>query len=409
MRARPFATSAAITAAFLLTAVVLLAAVTGSAQGAGTPLAARLARSLAGPGLSSAHTSALAVDVRTGEVVFAHNPTLAVAPASNEKLCVAYAALVRLGPSYRFRTEVAGTGELVDGVWKGNLYLRGHGDPTLSRAGIESLAAQLVEWGIRRVRGAVLGDESWYDSARTAPGWRASFLGDESPPLSALTVDRARGWPALSSSLLGAVALEAALERRGIAVDRRPGRGVTPAAALPLAQELSPSLAEIVRTMNRESDNFVAELLLKELGAAAGTAGTTAAGARVVREALHEAAVPLGGIRIADGSGLSRLDRLSASTLVGLLLAAERDGAIRDAFVSSLAVAGVSGTLEDRLDRRPTYGRVVAKTGTTRVASSLSGFVRGRYVFAVLQNGAPVATWAARAAQDRFVTTLASS
>jgi PBP4 family serine-type D-alanyl-D-alanine carboxypeptidase len=178
---------------------------------------------------------------------------------------------------------------------------------------------------------------------------------------------------------------------------------------VPLAQHLSAELHELIRFMNRESDNFTAEMLLKQLGAMVGARGSTAGGARVVRETLAEAGVPLGGPVIADGSGLSRLDRLSAASLVALLRAAERDPDQRDAFLGSLAVAGVDGTLEDRLGRRPTYGRVIAKTGTTSLASSLSGFVRGRYAFAILHTGSPVSTWAARSAQDRFVTVLAQA
>jgi D-alanyl-D-alanine carboxypeptidase/D-alanyl-D-alanine-endopeptidase (penicillin-binding protein 4) len=77
--------------------------------------------------------------------------------------------------------------------------------------------------------------------------------------------------------------------------------------------------------------------------------------------------------------------------------------------VSSLPVAGVSGTLKNRLARRPTLRRVVAKTGTTSLACSLAGFVGDRYAFAILQNGSPVSYWSARAAQDRFVTVLARS
>jgi D-alanyl-D-alanine carboxypeptidase/D-alanyl-D-alanine-endopeptidase (penicillin-binding protein 4) len=112
-------------------------------------------------------------------------------------------------------------------------------------------------------------------------------------------------------------------------------------------------------------------------------------------------------VRIADGSGLSRFDRLTAEALVSLLRVGAADPAMRDAFVSSLAVAGVSGTLERRLDVRPTRGRVIAKTGTTLRASALAGFVGRRYVFAILQNGTPVPYWTARQAQDRFVTALA--
>jgi PBP4 family serine-type D-alanyl-D-alanine carboxypeptidase len=192
-------------------------------------------------------------------------------------------------------------------------------------------------------------------------------------------------------------------------VTRPPRSGKARGDLFPLARDLSEPLSEIVRFMNRESDNYTAELLLKQLGAAAGDGGTTAAGAVVVRDALARADIPLLGLRIADGSGLSRLDRLSATTLVALLRAAAEDLSIRDAFLSSLAVAGVSGTLERRLDRRPTYGRVIAKTGTTRISSSLAGFVRGRYAFAVLQSGRLVPTWEARAAQDRFVALLAGA
>jgi D-alanyl-D-alanine carboxypeptidase/D-alanyl-D-alanine-endopeptidase (penicillin-binding protein 4) len=372
-----------------------------------TRLAARLGRALVAPGLDLCRTSALAVDLRSGKAVFAHRASLALAPASNEKLVVTFAALVRLGPGYRFHTELAATGRLDGTTWRGDLYLRGFGDPTFAQPDLASLAAQVRAWGIRRVSGSVLGDESWFDRRRDASGWRASFLGEESPPLSALVVDRGHGWPALSTALLAARALSLALERHGISVAGRPGLGTTPADAFPLAQDLSKPLAAVVRTMNRESDNFAAELLLKTLGAELAGSGTTAAGARVARAALAEAGVSLAGVRLADGSGLSQLDRLSATCLVALLRTADSSASIRDAFLSSLAVAGVSGTLERRLDRRPAYGQVIGKTGTTRLASSLSGFVRGKYVFAVLQNGSPVPTWTARSAQDAFALELA--
>jgi D-alanyl-D-alanine carboxypeptidase/D-alanyl-D-alanine-endopeptidase (penicillin-binding protein 4) len=127
----------------------------------------------------------------------------------------------------------------------------------------------------------------------------------------------------------------------------------------------------------------------------------------VVTSALGEAGVPLDGVRLSDGSGLSRLDRLTAQALVAILLAGSADPEIRGAFVTSLAVAGISGTMKRRLTRRPTRGQVIAKTGTTSQASALAGFVRRRYVFAIVQNGSPVPYWSARAAQDRFVMILA--
>jgi D-alanyl-D-alanine carboxypeptidase/D-alanyl-D-alanine-endopeptidase (penicillin-binding protein 4) len=93
--------------------------------------------------------------------------------------------------------------------------------------------------------------------------------------------------------------------------------------------------------------------------------------------------------------------------LADILRAASLDKRFGKIFVGSLAVAGVSGTLERRLAMRPTRGRIHAKTGTTNRASALAGFVGKRYVFAIVQNGYPVPYWWARLAQDRFVTLLA--
>jgi serine-type D-Ala-D-Ala carboxypeptidase/endopeptidase (penicillin-binding protein 4) len=150
-------------------------------------------------------------------------------------------------------------------------------------------------------------------------------------------------------------------------------------------------------------------MVLKAIGAEAGSAGTTAAGVVVVLRDLAAAGVPLTGIRMLDGSGLSLDDRLTARALTALLVVSWNDPDLREPFWAALPVAGVNGTLEDRMQRAPARGAVRAKTGTTNRASALSGYVRDRYVFAVLQNGFPVSAWSARKAQDRFATALASA
>jgi PBP4 family serine-type D-alanyl-D-alanine carboxypeptidase len=159
--------------------------------------------------------------------------------------------------------------------------------------------------------------------------------------------------------------------------------------------------------MDLESDNFTAEMLLKELGAVESSTGTSAAGAAVVRRLLGDAGVPLAGVRLLDGSGLAYGDRLTANALVALLQVMWTDATLRPFLVAALPVAGVSGTLHDRMRAGPARGAVVAKTGTTSIASALSGFVRDRYAFAVLENGYPLPFWWARVAQDRFATALA--
>ncbi len=402
-----------LAAAALLGALVLAAAAAaqpGHVRLDGTLLSRRLARALAVPHVPAASSGAVAVDLETGKVVYALNPGRSFAPASNEKLPVTYAALVELGASYRFRTTVLGSGERAGATWEGSLYLHGGGDPTLTLRELRRLAAQLRNAGVRSVDGDVLADESFFDSRRTAPGWKPSFSMDESPPLSALAVDRGvyRGRKTPDPAGAAAASFVRILQERGIRVAGESAWGTAPAEAFPLAQVESAPLADVLRTMDRESDNFTAELVLKTLGAEVAGTGTTAAGARVVTSALAAAGIALAGVRIVDGSGLSRLDRLTPRAVASILVAAWGDDELRPVLWDSLPLAGRTGTLEKRLDSRPALGAVRAKTGTTAIASALSGFVRRRFAFAVLQNGHPISTWWARAAQDRFALALAA-
>jgi D-alanyl-D-alanine carboxypeptidase/D-alanyl-D-alanine-endopeptidase (penicillin-binding protein 4) len=395
-------------AALVGVATLLLAGVCGAL--AATPLDDRLDRALDVRGVSPRATGAVVVDLADGRLVYGRRANLALRPASVQKLVVAAAALAELGPRFRIETQVLGEGTPDGPAWNGDLVLKGYGDPTLTALELDDLARQVRMAGIRRVTGAILGDESFFDKRRIGPGWLPSFYIVESPPLSALVVDRAKisGKTADQPALEAASLFRSALERAGVRVDGRAGGGVASTTAVPLAGVLSKKVSLLVRSMNRESDNFVAEMLLKGLGARRGASGTTAAGLVVVRRTLARLAVPLLGTRLADGSGLSLRDRLSARTVAELLLAAWRDPEIGVDFMRSLAVAGVNGTLEDRLERPPAHGLVRAKTGTTAAASSLAGYVGARYAFVVLMNGDSIPWLSARRGQDRFVQLLAS-
>ena len=351
------------------------------------------------------------LDLETGEAVYSRNASLSLLPASNEKLAVTYAALTALGPGFTIETTALGRGTQSGTVWNGDLVLRGYGDPTLSTDDLRSLARQVRGDGITRVTGRLLADESWFDTRRTAPGWKAAFYIYESPPLSALIVDRGRlgRYTSHDPALAAAQLFRTALARAGVSVAGGVAHGTADDTAVPLAAVDSPPLSRIVRWMDRESDNFVAEMLLKQLGAVQGTRGTTAAGVGVVTGLLAQAGVPMDGVRIVDGSGLSLLDRLTANALVALLAAMWNDPGVRPELLAALPVAGRSGTLDHRMRTGPATGVVRAKTGTTSNASALSGFVGERYVFSVLQNGWPISwTWA-RIAQDRFAAVLAAA
>ena len=392
-------------------AVMAVVVALGSSASPGTAAAPSmdpaLSRALRAPGIAPARTGAIVVDAATGATLYAHNSTASLLPASVEKLAVSYTALHVLGPRFRFRTELVGVGSRSGRVWHGSLGLVGYGDPTLTRTDLDRLARRFADTGITRVRGHVFGDDTYFDSRRDALGWKPSYVGIESRPLSALSVADVPFAGSNGSAAAAARALTESLRARGIAVTGQAGGGRAPVDAVPIAFDLSQRLANVVPRMNADSDNFVAEMVLKGLGATVTKPGSTAAGARIVRSTLRAAGVRLAGVRIADGSGLSRFDRVTVTALADILRAASLDERVGKIFVGSLAVAGVSGTLERRLAMRPTRGRIHAKTGTTNRASALAGFVGRRYVFAIVQNGYPVPYWWARLAQDRFVTLLA--
>jgi serine-type D-Ala-D-Ala carboxypeptidase/endopeptidase (penicillin-binding protein 4) len=396
------------------TLVALLALALGApaqpAQpGPALPLPTRLAKALAVPHVNHSLSAALAVDLASGQIVFARNPRLSLVPASTEKLALSYALLAELGPAYRIETYVVGEGSFDGSTWRGDLVLKGYGDPTLSFTDVRRLAAQVRKAGIRRVAGSIVGDESYFDSRRMAPGWKASYYIEESPPLSALTVDRGRLGGGVSRQPAQAAALlfRSALVSAGVAVAGPAAVGRT-ASDVRLGAIASAPLLRMLKAVNRESDNFTAEILLKHLGAVRTGRGTTAAGAGVVRRVLAAEGISLAGTRFVDGSGLSLLDRVTADALVRILVAAWENPLLRGSFLASLAVAGQNGTLLRRLTKAPARGQIFAKTGTTSLASTLAGYAAARYAFAILHNGPPLSSWWARHAQDRFVTALAS-
>src|SRR5579884_1464016 len=373
----------------------------GAPGGAAASLQTALARALAVPHVNLAATGAVVLDLETGQTVYARNA----------KLSVTYAALTALGPSFTIETDVLGLGTQTGSVWTGDLVLKGYGDPTLSSAGLASLAQQVRADGITRVTGRILDDESWFDTRRTAAGWKPAFYINESPPLSALIVDR--GWTGNATSrdpaLAAAQELRAALVHAGVSVEGGAAHGNADDGAQPLAEVDSPPLSTIVHSMDTVSDNFLAEMLVKELGAVQAGAGTTAAGVGVITGLLAQAGVPLAGVRLVDGSGLSLLDRLTPEAVASLLTTMWNDPEVRWELLSSLPIAARTGTLAHRMLHTAAAGVVRAKTGTTDNASALSGFAGNRYVFSILQNGWPVSwTWA-RLAQDRFATVLAAA
>lgn len=370
----------------------------------------RLHAAIAG---STAGTVSVAVDVVGLGAVFRQAATTAVPPASTEKLLTTFAALQALGPGARLRTQLLATYPQRGPYLPGNLYLVGGGDPFLSAGQLDALAAAVRAAGIRKVEGSLVVDDLRYDAVRRAPGWKASYVPDESGPLSALALDR-NTWRRDSSYLsdpgiptLGR--LREMLSRHGVSVSPALHRGAAPAGARVVASHVSASLTDLVRRTDKESDNFAAELLLKELGRSVRGTGSSAAGVAAVRDVLAPLGVGVGSM--SDGSGLSSRDRQSAAGELSLLSAAEGSG-VYDALRRALPVACTDGTLKDRMCNTAAAGTALAKTGTLPGTHALTGWTTtadGHLVrYAILLTGT-TSTTRARAAIDACVALLSAA
>jgi len=387
---------------------------------AGSALRSKLAGHMAAAGRFS---GAYVVNTTDGQVVFRRRERRAWILASNTKLFTTATALARFGTEGTLGTEVLGEGALAeDGVWRGDLYLRGGGDPSFGSrsftrraygggAGtVEELAQLLEAAGIERVTGRIVGDESRFDTRRGTAYSGFSTSVDIGGPLTALSYNRGLASEGgfsfqVNPAAFAAAKLSAALEKRGVAVRRKATQGSTPAGAEVLASVDSPPMARLAALTNKPSDNLFAEMLIKAIGWQASRRGTTASGAAAVRGFVRRLGA---GARIVDGSGLSRGDRATPRRVVELLTSMQARAEF-DAFFASLAVAGRDGTLSDRMRRGPARNHCRGKTGTLTDVSALSGYCTARsgdvYAFSILMNG--VSPTGARQLQDRMAQAIA--
>ncbi|MGH7127990.1 MAG: D-alanyl-D-alanine carboxypeptidase/D-alanyl-D-alanine-endopeptidase, partial [Planctomycetaceae bacterium] len=299
------------------------------------------------------HDVGIAVAVG-GRIVYRHDARRGRPPASNQKLLLTMALFDALGPSHRLSTRTSAA-RLSDGVVVGDLWIDGRGDPTLDLHDLKGLVRKLKSRGVRRVAGRVRADTSYFAHDWDAPGWQPYVQDRFMPRPAALTVQPAAPGTTRPPESNVAAALATELRAAGIGV-RGHGTGTRPADLRRLAGTRSASVRSLAAAMNRDSDNYVAEMLGKRLGAEVfGAPGTIAKGARAISRwaAGH-------GVRVLshDASGLSYTDRVAPLSIVRLL-----DAGLGEPwgkrFRRSLPGAG-EGTLAGRLAGLD----VQAKTGT---------------------------------------------
>jgi D-alanyl-D-alanine carboxypeptidase/D-alanyl-D-alanine-endopeptidase (penicillin-binding protein 4) len=367
---------------------------------------------------AAATSGAYVADAESGSALFGWRSGTKRILASNTKLFTNGAALAGHGPGATFETQVLGVGAIdpAAGSFPGDLYLRGAGDPSFGTsaynrsqysggASIETLADDLHERGLRRVRGGIVGDESIWDRLRgnSYSGYHgSSAIGG---PITALAFNHGRtssGSFQTNPPAYAADRLAQALRDQGIRIDKGSRAGTTPDGATELADVLSSPVARLAQITGIRSENWFAEMLLKGLA----PQGTTKHGAAAARRYARSLGAS---VSIVDGSGLSASNRAAPREIVDFLVG-ERDRAEFDSFFNALPTAGVNGTLATRMRSGPAKKRCRAKTGTLNAGhTTLSGYCRtlggDLIAFSILMNYANIG--AGRGQQDRMVQAIA--
>lgn len=339
-------------------------------------------------GQAGAQSGALVYDLDADDELYGLRPDIKRPPASVEKLWTTAALMVKLGPNARLRTTLLGTGSEHHGVWHGDLYLRGGGDPTFGDPTFNrtwefgygptaaQLTGQLVARGIKRVTGQIFADESMFDRRRG--GLMTNYLPDVPDfggQLSALTYDHGSVVPHYSPAVFAARQLALTMRGSRIAVKASRHTRQTPDDAQVLATVSSPPMSVMTRLMDVPSDDLFAELFAKQLGVLFGRGGSIPDGAQVIGRTIADTY----GLHptLLDGSGLSRHDRSSPLEVVDLLR--EVWGTpVGHQLVASLPTVGKEGTVRGIGLKTAAVGNCVAKTGTLNYVTNLAGYCHSR-------------------------------
>ncbi len=414
--------------------------------------------------LDSTHLGVEVFSLSRQESLYRLNADKSLSPASAIKLLTGLVALKKLGADFTYKTGVYATGTLSGGVLKGDLYLKGGGDPSLVTERLHLLADEVARSEIKQITGNIFVDDWTFDQVSIDPnrivtnsdrpynapvgglsfnyntttlyfrpaeaaGQRARVfvepdtgyieIKNQAQTTSktssySLVASREKGKDRDNVMVKGGIplglleqktyfsitqpgvyagsALKWMLQNRGITVR---GKDIkhekTPSSARRMAELESLPLRDIVILMNKFSNNFIAETLVKTLGREIkGVPGTTEGGLEVIREEATKLGVNTAGFKIVSGSGLTRDNRTSANQFIQLINAAYLDFDVLPELLSSLPIAGRDGTLKRRLKGTSAFGRLRAKTGSIDGVSSLVGIVQSRggelLGFAVLMN-----------------------
>jgi len=327
----------------------------------------------------------------TEDTIYSLNTAMPMIPASNTKLFTTATALTLMGGDYQLFTKILTDDPVTeDGIINGNIFIKGFGNSLFTSEDLNGMADELVKAGIRKITGKIIGDATYFDDVYTRDDWITDEVANvRLPPISALVVNKnkkiiqrkRRGRlryymvniddPALNA----ASQLEKRLSEAGIEVASGSSRGAAPPDAKILS-ERGIILRELIKEINKESDNFLAECLFKTIGAvASGKQGNSFYSTQAILSFITDNNIYSDATAIVDGSGISRYDQVTVGAITDLLEYMYFNLKNYEDFYNSLSIAGVDGTLKNRLTGTFAENNFHGKTGTLNGVSSISGYL----------------------------------
>lgn len=336
-------------------------------------------------------------DLTADSILYKVNEHQMLRPASTMKLLTAITAIDKLGGSYQFRTQLYYTGKVEDHTLTGDLYCVGGFDPRFNIDDMNAFVESIRCMGVDTIRGSIVADRSMKDADLLGEGW---CWDDDNPPLSPLTIGR-------NTQFVDRFIRQ--LVDDGVVLDVRISDGTLPDSAFHLCSRFH-SIDQILLRMMKQSDNFYAEAMFYQLAAHQGHRPARAKdAAAIVKRLISKVGLGHRPYRIADGSGLSLYNYLSADLEVRLLRYAYRNSTVYLHLLPSLPVAGSDGTLRNRMRGSFAADNVKAKTGTLEGVSALAGYCTAandhRLCFSIINQGV-MHTSNARRFQDRVCNAL---
>lgn len=398
------------------------------------------------------------------QVIYSRNSDSLFTPASNMKMFTSAMALKKVGPDYRFHTRLYAVGRIEGTVLKGDLYIKGFGDPSLVTEQMWILVNELKNLPITKIEGNIIADNSYFDGQGRLKSW-SSYKGPEAylAPMGALSFNfntvtvyvepgksvgerprvvvdpnidylrirnkavttgnkrsrrklivnrlERKGYDEIivkgrlpknvarkrfflnvtDPQMYTASAFKRFLNQAGVQVTGKTKRGLVPKGATLVVDHESPPLGRILRGLNKYSNNFIAEQILRTLGAQfMGEPGTTKNGVLLLQEYMRELGYTPDQYRMVDGSGLSKTNLVTPDQVIALLEDAHSDFSIFPEFISALGVMGLDGSVIDRMDDNKEAQKIRVKTGTLNHVSALSGYFQSqdgeRFAFSILLN-----------------------